>query len=201
LYTTAPAVAAFARINIIESIDNVSYSELPHWFKRWEEAGLLAWLDKNRDGDVQYRGGAALSPLKPIYSDKRGLNGERELTNEGTSGPNELYIDRDIIVLAHPEIAKLPDWVVALVAAGGLAAALSTAAGLLLVISTAISHDLLKNIRKAGASLCSFCCCDSCSCSWIVWNKSAWFRSRSCRLRFWTSRCYFFPSDFFRNFP
>ena len=144
LYTTAPAVAAFARINIIENIDSVSYSELPQWFKRWEEAGLLAWLDKNGDGDVQYRGGAALSPSKPLYSDERGVNGERELINQGTSGPNELYIDRDIIVLAHPEIAKLPDWVVALVAAGGLAAALSTAAGLLLVISTAISHDLLK---------------------------------------------------------
>jgi cation/acetate symporter len=152
LYTTAPAVAAFARINIIETIDNVSYSELPQWFKRWENAGLIAWMDKNHDGVVQYRGGNALVPDKPMYSQGRGLSGERLLLNDRSSDENELYIDRDIIVLAHPEVAQLPNWVVALVAAGGLAAALSTAAGLLLVISAAISHDLLKKTLMPGIS-------------------------------------------------
>ncbi|MBA58204.1 MAG: cation acetate symporter [Gammaproteobacteria bacterium] len=152
LYTTAPAVAAFARINIIETIDNVSYSQLPQWFKRWENAGLIAWMDKNHDGVVQYRGGNALVPNKPMYSQERGLSGERLLLNERSTDENELYIDRDIIVLAHPEVAQLPNWVVALVAAGGLAAALSTAAGLLLVISAAISHDLLKKTLMPGIS-------------------------------------------------
>lgn len=144
LYTTAPAVAAFARINIIQNIDGIAYSDAPAWFGKWEDSGLLAWMDKNGDGKIQYRGGSALSPTKPVFSASEGPSGERQLLNEATSSANELYIDRDIIVLAHPEIAKLPNWVVALVAAGGLAAALSTAAGLLLVISSAISHDLLK---------------------------------------------------------
>jgi cation/acetate symporter len=144
LYTTAPAVAAFARINIINSVEGMSYSGAPAWFSKWEDSGLIAWLDKNGDGKVQYRGGDALVPVKPQYLESRGPSGERLLTNSGSLTPNELYIDRDIIVLAHPEITKLPNWIVALVAAGGLAAALSTAAGLLLVISTAVSHDLLK---------------------------------------------------------
>lgn len=144
LYTTAPAVAAFARINIIQNIDGIAYSDAPAWFGKWEDSGLLAWMDKNGDGRIQYRGGSALSPTKPVFSSSKGPSGERQLLNAATSSGNELYIDRDIIVLAHPEIAKLPNWVVALVAAGGLAAALSTAAGLLLVISSAISHDLLK---------------------------------------------------------
>ena len=144
LYTTAPAVAAFARINIINSVEGMSYSVAPAWFSKWEDSGLIAWLDKNGDGKVQYRGGNALVPVKPQYLESRGLNGERLLANGGSLAPNELYIDRDIIVLAHPEITKLPNWIIALVAAGGLAAALSTAAGLLLVISTAVSHDLLK---------------------------------------------------------
>ena len=144
LYTTAPAVAAFARINIIDKINESQYSEAPTWFTKWETSGLIAWLDKNEDGLIQYRGGQALNPRSPIYIEGLGKDGQRLLDNQGTQNQNELYIDRDIIVLAHPEIAELPNWVVALVAAGGLAAALSTAAGLLLVISTAISHDLMK---------------------------------------------------------
>ena len=144
LYTTAPAVAAFARINIIQNIDGIAYSEAPAWFGKWEESGLLAWMDKNEDGRIQYRGGTAFSPTTPIFAEAIGQSGQRQLLNAATASENELYIDRDIIVLAHPEIASLPNWVVALVAAGGLAAALSTAAGLLLVISSAISHDLLK---------------------------------------------------------
>ncbi len=143
LYTTAPAVAAFARVNIINAMDGLHYSDAPEWFGKWENSGLIAWIDKNNDGEIQYRGGAAMEQ-KPVYDLGRGASGERLLTNKVTSNDNELYIDRDIIVLAHPEIAQLPNWVVALVAAGGLAAALSTAAGLLLVISTAIAHDLLK---------------------------------------------------------
>ena len=144
LYTTAPAVAAFARINIINNVEGMSYEEAPGWFKKWEDSGLIAWLDKNGDGKVQYRGGDALIPVKPEFLETRGLSGERLLANQASMSANELYIDRDIIVLAHPEMTNLPNWVVALVAAGGLAAALSTAAGLLLVISTAVSHDLLK---------------------------------------------------------
>lgn len=119
LYTTAPAVAAFARANLLNSVSEKPYSEAPIWFKNWENTGLIKFDDANGDGVIQYRG-----------------------PNSETA--NELTIDRDIMVLANPEIAKLPNWVVALVAAGGLAAALSTAAGLLLVISTAVAHDLLK---------------------------------------------------------
>ena len=144
LYTTAPAVAAFAKINFIDSIQNKSYESSPEWFKNWEEIGLIAWQDKNSDGIIQYSSGNAIDG-RPQYSDQRGANGERILKNEMVrSNKNEVYIDRDIMVLANPEIAKLPAWVIALVAAGGLAAALSTAAGLLLVISSSISHDLLK---------------------------------------------------------
>jgi cation/acetate symporter len=143
LYTTAPAVAAFARINIINNVDGMTYTEAPEWFGKWEASGLIAWVDKNADGEVKYRGGAAMNG-PPAFTGETGASGERLLSNAATDNDNELYIDRDIIVLAHPEIAQLPNWVIALVAAGGLAAALSTAAGLLLVISTAISHDLLK---------------------------------------------------------
>ena len=145
LYTTAPAVAAFARINFVDSIQNVEYSAAPDWFKNWENIGLIAWQDKNNDQSIQYSSGNALEGVRPDYSDRRGTNGERILNNRpNDNNANEIYIDRDIMVLANPEIAKLPGWVVALVAAGGLAAALSTAAGLLLVISSSISHDLLK---------------------------------------------------------
>jgi cation/acetate symporter len=123
LYTTAPAVAVFARTNLINSVRETPYSEVPEWFSRWEATGLLAFDDANGDGRIQFVG-----PDSPLT--------------------NELTVDRDIMVLANPEISGLPDWVVGLVAAGGLAAALSTAAGLLLVISSAISHDLLKRGLK-----------------------------------------------------
>lgn len=125
LYTTAPAVAVFARTNMIETLSNVEYSNVPSWFKNWETTGLISFDDKNLDGKIQY------------------------LADKST---NELIVDRDIMVLANPEIAKLPNWVIALVAAGGLAAALSTAAGLLLVISSSISHDLLKKVIMPSIS-------------------------------------------------
>ena len=152
LYTTAPAVAAFARINIINNVDGMHYSVAPEWFTKWEDSGLIAWLDKNDDGKIQYRGGAALDPLKPAFEDGRESDGQRSLANAPSESENELYIDRDIIVLAHPEIVGLPNWVIALVAAGGLAAALSTAAGLLLVMSTSISHDLMKKCLMPNIS-------------------------------------------------
>ena len=157
LYTTAPAVAAFARTNLIDTVSDASYTQvegeksIPQWFKTWEDTGLLAWVDKNQDGKVQYVAGAALAG-KPKFSaaadgtPARGASGERLVENGNADTKNELYVDRDIIVLANPEIANLPAWVVALVAAGGLAAALSTAAGLLLVVSTSVSHDLLKRV-------------------------------------------------------
>jgi cation/acetate symporter len=123
LYTTAPAVAAFARTNLLRTVADVEASQAPEWFHRWSATGLIEWNDGNGDGRIQYRG-------------------------PESAQPNELSIDRDIMVLANPEIAHLPNWVVALVAAGGLAAALSTAAGLLLVISTSVAHDLLKKAYR-----------------------------------------------------
>jgi len=151
LYTTAPAIAVFARTNLIETVDNKAYKEIPQWFKNWEDTGLIAWADKNSDGKIQYVAGSALEGKKPAFTDARGANGERLISNANNSS-NELYVDRDIMVLANPEIANLPNWVIALVAAGGLAAALSTAAGLLLVISTSISHDLIKKQIKPDIS-------------------------------------------------
>ncbi|MEF1337449.1 sodium:solute symporter family protein, partial [Vibrio rotiferianus] len=130
LYTTAPAVSAMARLNLMDTVNpapgqHLAYDERPDWFKNWEKTGLLGFDDKNGDGLIEY-----------------------------TSNPatNELKVDRDIMVLANPEIAKLPNWVIALVAAGGLAAALSTAAGLLLAISSAISHDLIKGVINPNIS-------------------------------------------------
>ncbi len=125
LYTTAPAVAAFARTNLIETVSNQPYSEMPSWFKKWEHAKLLTFEDKNNDGLINY---------------------------VADQSKNELIIDNDIMVLANPEIANLPNWVIALVVAGGLAAALSTAAGLLLVIATSVSHDLFKKYLKPNIS-------------------------------------------------
>jgi cation/acetate symporter len=157
LYTSAPAVAAFARANLIQDVSQTSYEESPDWFKNWENSGLLAWTDKNGDGKIDYRPGKAFEG-KPSFKASedgvmaRGARGERLLDNALTSGPNELYVDRDIMVLANPEIANLPAWVIALVAAGALAAALSTAAGLLLVISSAVAHDLGKKILKPEMS-------------------------------------------------
>ncbi len=144
LYTTAPAVASFARLNLVDTVHNTAYEDAPEWLGNWEATGLVAWQDKNDDGIMQYGAGAALSPIKPVFTNKVGDYGQRELSNQPTDSVNEVYIDRDIMVLANPEIANLPGWVIALVAAGGVAAALSTAAGLLLVISSSISHDLLK---------------------------------------------------------
>ncbi|MEM7674752.1 MAG: sodium:solute symporter family protein [Myxococcota bacterium] len=156
LYTTAPAVAAFARTNLIGAVSNAAYQEgdapggkvIPEWFKTWEDSGLIAWVDKNKDGIIQYTGdGPAFAGKPKFYDDgRRGDRQERLIENRPTEANNELYIDRDIMVLANPEIAQLPNWVIALVAAGGLAAALSTAAGLLLVVSTSIAHDLLKRV-------------------------------------------------------
>jgi cation/acetate symporter len=117
LYTTAPAVAAFARVNLINSVNNAEYTAMPDWFTKWETTSLITFEDKNKDGKIQYNGNADL---------------------------NELTVSADIMVMANPEIAGLPNWVVALVTAGALAAALSTAAGLLLVISTSVAHDMLK---------------------------------------------------------
>jgi cation/acetate symporter len=119
LYTTAPAIAVFSRTNLIETVSNQPYEEMPYWFEKWETTGLLSFTDKNEDGLIQYTADAQ---------------------------SNELNVDADIMVLANPEIANLPNWVIALLAAGALAAALSTAAGLLLVISSAVSHDLLKKM-------------------------------------------------------
>lgn len=152
LYTTAPAIAVFARVNLIETVTNAEYEAVPQWFKNWENTGLIAWADKNGDGKIQYSAGNALEGKKPAFTDQRGAFGERSISNANAQVANELYVDRDIMVLANPEIANLPNWVIALVAAGGLAAALSTAAGLLLVISTSISHDLIKKQIKPDIS-------------------------------------------------
>ena len=153
LYTTAPAVASFARINLFESTHNVSYTQAPEWFKNWEGIGLIAWQDKNQDGKIQHAPGNAFEPVKPIFTGTVGDQGERSIVNKNNQdNNNEVYIDRDIIVLANPEIANLPPWVIALVAAGALAAALSTAAGLLLVISSAVSHDLIKKTFATNIS-------------------------------------------------
>lgn len=143
LYTTAPAVGAFARLNFIDSVNEKSYAAAPAWVKTWEEIGLIAWVDKNQDGVIQYAAGAPFDG-RAVFTGAAGPNGERLVSNAPTSNNNEIAVDRDIMVLANPEIANLPGWVIALVAAGGVAAALSTAAGLLLVISASISHDLLK---------------------------------------------------------
>ena len=125
LYTTAPAIAVFSRTNLIETVSNQPYEDMPEWFDKWETTGLLGFTDKNEDGLIQY-------------------------TADTTT--NELSVDADIMVLANPEIAQLPNWVIALLAAGALAAALSTAAGLLLVISSAVSHDLLKKMVMPNIS-------------------------------------------------
>lgn len=125
LYTTAPAISVFSKINLIETVSNRPYQEMPLWFKNWEKTGLMTFEDKNQDGIIQYL---------------------------ADPNQNELTVDNDIMVLANPEIANLPAWVIALVAAGGLAAALSTAAGLLLVISASVSHDLIKKVLLPNIS-------------------------------------------------
>ncbi len=167
LYTTAPAVASFARYNMINTLSQVNYNpaqgeekmELPSWFTNWAQTGLVAWVDKNEDGKVQYlgkgMGGGDALKGKPTLVGEGQLNsyGLPMLSNEiPMDNANELYVDRDIMVLANPEIANLPPWVIALVAAGGLAAALSTASGLLLVIASSIAHDLYYRIINRQAS-------------------------------------------------
>jgi cation/acetate symporter len=151
LYTTAPAVAAFARYNLINSINDKPYQSAPTWFMDWERTGLVAWVDKNGDGKIQYRAGEPFEG-QPEFTTRRGAHGERLLENTPTQSENELYIDPDIMVLVNPEIASLPAWVAALVVAGGLAAALSTVAGLLLVIASAISHDLYYRLINPKAT-------------------------------------------------
>jgi cation/acetate symporter len=149
LYTTAPAVAVFAKTNMLDIVVDKPYTEQPQWLKNYEDLGLIGWVDKNGDGKIQYSPGSAFIGDKntPIYNGKeRTALGNRQTTNANMSNANELYVDNDIMVLANPEIANLPGWVIALVAAGALAAALSTAAGLLLVISSSVSHDLIKKI-------------------------------------------------------
>ena len=150
LYTTAPAVGAFARLNFIETVNGASYTQIATWFPNWEDVGLIGWYDKNGDGHIQYGPGAPFNGAPQFAEDARGSVGQRMVLNEPTAAKNEVYVDRDIMVLANPEIANLPAWVIALVAAGSLAAALSTAAGLLLVISAAVSHDLLKKTLARG---------------------------------------------------
>ena len=140
LYTTAPAVSVFAKTNLIETVSNKEYASMPVWFTNWEKTGLLKFEDKNGDGKIQY------------YNDKS--KNEEFLAAQAAKGlkGSELTIDNDIMVLANPEIAQLPNWVIALVAAGALAAALSTAAGLLLVISSSVSHDLIKKMINPNIS-------------------------------------------------
>ena len=145
LYTTAPAVGSMARINLVNTVypngtdaQALSYEARPEWMKNWEKTGLLKFEDKNNDGNIQY------------YNDKSTAF-EATATERGWKG-NELTVNNDILVLANPEIANLPGWVIGLIAAGGLAAALSTAAGLLLAISSAVSHDLIKQTLKPDIS-------------------------------------------------
>ncbi len=145
LYTTAPAVGAFAMLNFVDKVDGTRYAQAEDWFSNWEKNDLIAWQDRNGDGTMQYRAGDAFTG-PPEFTGGTGASGERLIANTLNPGSaNEVYVDKDIMVLANPEIAQLPGWVIALVAAGGLAAALSTAAGLLLVISSSVSHDLLKS--------------------------------------------------------
>lgn len=153
IYLTAPALGMFARTNFIEEINERKYQNAPDWFKNWENQGMIAWIDKNGDGIMQYRAGDVFVG-KPVYEDaSRAVGGPRPVTNEVVdSSANEVYYDKDIIVLANPEMAGLPKWVIALVMAGCVAAALSTAAGLLLVLSTSVSHDLMKKIIKPDIS-------------------------------------------------
>jgi len=174
MYTTISSVASFSRVNLIKNLQNTEYKafvngELSHddgtpndgnWFRTWENGGLIAWNDRNGDGKIQYATGKAFDGKKgkPAFDgEKRAEDGHRLVTNakgpageaelsKGNGIANELYVDRDIMVLANPEIANLPNWVIAFIAAGGLAAALSTAAGLLLVIASAISHDLMGQV-------------------------------------------------------
>lgn len=140
LYTTAPAVAVFAKTNLIQTVSNKEYASMPAWFTKWEKTGLLKFEDKNEDGKIQYYNENSKDAAFLADAEAKGYKG------------SELTIDKDIIVLANPEIANLPNWIIALVAAGALAAALSTAAGLLLVISASVSHDIIKKMINPNIS-------------------------------------------------
>ena len=163
IYLTAPAIGAFSRVNLINQLNNSNYMNAPTWFSNFEETGQMVWVDKNDDGIIQYFGPNASSINRnTVYNGKRpkypelkqkGKYGERLISNKiDFSNPNELWFGNDIMVMANPYMAGLPMWVIAFLMAGCIAAALSTAAGLLLVLSTAISHDLMKRIIKPEIS-------------------------------------------------
>ncbi len=168
IYLTAPTVGAFSRVNLIQNLHDTSYQKAPSWLKEFEATGQMAWVDKNGDGKIQYFGPAksesssntvfqGKKPSYPEYDAPKdqltGKFGERLLANKADlSNPNELWFGTDIMVMANPSMAGLPKWVIALLMAGCIAAALSTAAGLLLVLSTSISHDLMKKIVKPDLS-------------------------------------------------
>ncbi len=172
IYLTAPAIGAFSRVNLIEKLNNTAYSEAPAWLAEYEATGQMAWIDKNGDGVINIHGPAhstaekkgnavfisengkpAYPPADSPEEQRVGPNGERLLALKADmTNPNELYFGTDIMVMANPSMAGLPKWVIALLMAGCIAAALSTAAGLLLVLSTSISHDLMKKIVKPDLS-------------------------------------------------
>jgi len=168
IYLTAPTIGAFSRVNLAEKLHDTPYAEAPDWFQEFEETGQMAWIDKNDDGRIQYFGPAKSEagtftvfqggkPVYPTYDapehQRVGKHGERLLASKADdSNPNELWFGNDIMVMANPYMAGLPKWVIALLMAGCIAAALSTAAGLLLVLSTSISHDLMKKIVKPDMS-------------------------------------------------
>ena len=153
IYLTAPALGLFAKTNLMDEVSNKPYKEAPAWFKNWEDQGMIAWVDKNNDGIMQFAKGSVFAGKPDMEDkDKRGEHGQRLVKNTISADANEVYYEKDIIVLANPEMAGLPKWLIALVMAGCVAAALSTAAGLLLVLSTAISHDLMKKIVKPDAT-------------------------------------------------
>lgn len=168
IYLTAPTIGAFARVNLISELHDKQYSEAPYWLKEFEVTGQMAWVDKNGDGIIQYYGPGksstgsnavfqGKSPTYPAFGATEdqlvGKHGERLLANKAdNSNPNELWFGNDIMVMANPHMAGLPQWVIAFLMAGCIAAALSTAAGLLLVLSTSISHDLMKKILKPDLS-------------------------------------------------
>ena len=164
IYLTAPTIGAFSRVNLIEKLHNTPYTEAPYWLQEFEATAQMAWIDKNDDGKIQYYGPGksdsgstavfqGKAPTYPTYEATEdqlvGKYGQRLLANKADdSNPNELWFGNDIMVMANPHMAGLPMWVIALLMAGCIAAALSTAAGLLLVLSTSISHDLMKKILK-----------------------------------------------------
>ncbi|CAA6679546.1 MULTISPECIES: sodium:solute symporter family protein [unclassified Lentimonas] len=168
IYLTAPAIGAFARVNLVDKLHDTPYVEAPYWLQEFEETGQMAWVDKNGDGKIQYYGpGKSDAGTNAVFQGKTptyptfeatedqliGKHGERLLANKANdSNPNELWFGNDIMVMANPHMAGLPKWVIALLMAGCIAAALSTAAGLLLVLSTSISHDLMKKILKPDLS-------------------------------------------------